>query len=158
MACFDLPLLPLQVETSRSGSAQQDDERGVAVRLRSGLTRGLAVAGLVLTSSMLAPIPAQAAATGYNRCPANRMCVFSGVNGTGTIGYFTAGDANLGDATGPRGLNNTIESVWDRRGDEWCLYNDAGYRGGITLVYSGAKTNIAAAYRNITSSLLSCRA
>jgi hypothetical protein len=127
------------------------------MKLKKTLAQGLAVAGLVAAIGTLGGSPAQAA-TGYNRCPANRMCVFTGVNGTGAIGIFTVGDANLGDSVGPRGLNNNIESAWNRRGDEWALWNDAGYQGGITLFYDGARGNITARYRNITSSLASIRA
>lgn len=104
----------------------------------------------------LGVVPA-GAATGYARCPANRMCVFTGTNGTGAIGIFAVGDANLADAYGPQGLNNTIESVWNRRGSEWALFNDKNYDGGITVVVQGAKTNIPLKFRNITSSLKDVR-
>lgn len=106
------------------------------------------------TSTAVAP-----SVTGWDRCPSGRMCVFTGLHGTGTIGIFRSGDANLGDSNGPSGLNNNIESVWDRNGEEWCLFNDPGYEGGITLVKDGAKGNInPPRYRNITSSLKPCRA
>ena len=47
--------------------------------------------------------PPAAAATGYNRCPEFRMCVFSGLNGSGAIAYFATADGNLADGVGQRG-------------------------------------------------------
>ncbi len=138
-----------------AGGVEANGVSGMTVK--KILAQGMAVAAVVTAMGTLSSAPAQAA-TGYNRCPANRMCVFTGVNGTGAIGIFSVGDANLGDSVGPRGLNNNIESGWNRRGDEWALWNNAGYAGGITLFYDGARGNIAAQYRNITSSLKSIRA
>src|SRR5882757_2655741 len=104
------------------------------------LSRALAVttglASVVASVVALGTVPAQAA-TGFARCPANRFCVFTGINGTGTIAYYTTNDSNLGDSVGPRGMNNNIESVWNRRSSEWGLYNDANYKGGLTLVMVG---------------------
>ena len=119
------------------------------------LKTGLAAAGLLASVAVLVPTPAQAA-TGYDRCPANRLCVFSGVNGSGVIGYFTTGDGNLADTSGPRGLNNNIESAWNRRAEVWCLWNDAGYQGAFGIAYGGSKGNIPAGSRNLTSSLRGC--
>jgi hypothetical protein len=125
------------------------------------LSRALAVttglASAVASVVALGTVPAQAA-TGWARCPANRFCVFSGVNGTGVIAYYTASDANLADSVGPKGMNNNIESVWNRRGSEWGLYNDANYKGGLTLVLVGSKSNIVAKYRNLASSVQDIRA
>jgi hypothetical protein len=117
------------------------------------LIRTLAVTAAAGSIVALGTIPAQAA-TGYARCPANRFCVFTGTNGSGVMAYFNdAGDPNLADSSGPRGMNNNIESIWNRRGSEWGLYNDANYRGGLTLILTGAKGNIEARYRNLATSV-----
>lgn len=117
------------------------------------LIRTLAVTAVVGSVVALGAIPAQAA-TGYARCPANRFCVFTGTNGSGVMAYFNdAGDPNLADSSGPRGMNNNIESIWNRRGSEWGLYNNANYTGGLTLILTGAKGNIEARYRNLATSV-----
>jgi hypothetical protein len=122
------------------------------------LIRTLAVSAAVGSVVALGTIPAQAA-TGYARCPANRFCVFTGTNGSGVMAYFNdAGDPNLADSSGPKGMNNNIESIYNRRGSEWGLYNDANYKGGLTLVLAGAKGNIVAKYRNVATSVQDIRA
>lgn len=123
----------------------------------TSMTIRTAVLGTAVAAvAALGVVPAQAA-TGYDRCPSNRMCVFTGTNGTGAIGIFANGDGDLADSTGPRGLNNNIESVWNRRGSHWALWNDKGYGGNHTLVAPRAKGNIPVAYRNIASSLKDVR-
>ena len=122
------------------------------------LHRALAVS--FLTAAAVTAVPATAeAATGYDRCPPQRFCVFTGPNGTGAIGVFVTGDGNLADRVGPRGLDNDIDSVWNRRpGETWILTNDAGYRGGSTQVSPRAKANIDRPFRNRASSLKNVRA
>ncbi len=121
------------------------------MRIESGLKRVLAVAGVVVSVGALMSVPAEAA-TGYNRCPTNRMCVFTGVNGTGTIGIFASGDADLSDSSGPQGLNNNIESAWNRRGLYLGLYEDTVYTGNRKeYIEAGARRNLS--WPNITSSL-----
>ena len=120
------------------------------------LVRALAATAALTSVVALGTVPAQAA-TGYARCPANRFCVFTGTNGSGVIAYFSANDSNLGDSVGPRGMNNNIESIWNRRSHEWGLYNDTNYRGGLSLVMVGARGNIAARYRNLASSVKDLR-
>ena len=71
------------------------------------LTHSLLAVGVAagLSVTVASQAQAQALATGYARCPANRMCVFAGRDGTGVIGIYTTGDVNLGDnvGKGPRG-------------------------------------------------------
>jgi hypothetical protein len=111
----------------------------------------LAVAGVVVSAVVLTSVPAEAA-TGYDRCPANRMCVFTGLNGAGAIGIFASGDADLSDSSGPQGLNNNIESAWNRRGLYLGLYEDAGYVGNRNqYVLPNSRQNLS--WRNIASSL-----
>jgi hypothetical protein len=89
-------------------------------------TRLLVVASMGAALVAATATPASAA-TGYDRCPDLRMCVFTGPNGTGAIAWFAIADADLGDGVGPQGMNNNIESTWNRSGHTWHLYNGAGY-------------------------------
>jgi hypothetical protein len=131
------------------------------VKLASTLrTRFAAISLATITAAVTLTGTAAAAsdATGYARCPAARFCVFSGVNGGGVIAYFTNGDGDLGDSSGPQGLNNNIESVWNRRsGEVWCLFPNAGYGGAaVAVTYSSQGSNLDTPSRNIMSSLTWC--
>lgn len=121
--------------------------------------RALALTVAIGSLAGLGAIPAQAA-TGYNRCPANRFCVFTGLNGTGVIAIYTKSDPNLGDASGPRGMNNNIESGWNRRSSEWAVMNNVagGADGGGTLFKKGEKGNLPVGNRNKGSSVWDIRA
>jgi hypothetical protein len=100
--------------------------------------------------------PTAHAATGYDRCPANRMCVFSGKNGSGAIGIYQNGDVNLGDSIGATGLNNTIESMRNRTSSKWCFYKDTNYNGQRWVGGPGGGANTVAAATNVISSLKRC--
>ena len=103
-----------------------------------------------------ASAPNAQAATGYDRCPASRMCVFSGRNGSGTIGIYQNGDVNLGDSIGATGLNNTIESMRNRTSGNWCFYKDTNYNGQRWVGGPGGGANTVAAATNVISSLKKC--
>ncbi|HMM96618.1 MAG: peptidase inhibitor family I36 protein [Micrococcales bacterium] len=100
--------------------------------------------------------PTASAATGYARCPANRMCVFTGPNGTGAIGIFRNGDVNLADGVGPVGLNNNIESMRNRTSGYWCFYKDTNYNGYVWRGGPGGGANTIPAATNVISSLKRC--
>lgn len=97
--------------------------------------------------------PANAA---YSDCPSGKFCVWSGPSGTGVIGIFSSGDSNLAIAPGPSGLNNTIESVRNRTGSRWCLWDGAGYTGEVFDITSGFIWDLPAGYDNMVSSLRPC--
>lgn len=83
-------------------------------------------AGVIMTSAIpavaanAATVPGQsasapAAATGYDRCPANHLCIFNGENGTGD--YCTYSEASTADSvTGCNFLQLgwEVRSVWNR--------------------------------------------
>ncbi|MFI1273993.1 peptidase inhibitor family I36 protein [Micromonospora sp. NPDC020751] len=98
-------------------------------------------------------VPAHAA-TGYDRCPQIRMCVFTGPNGSGTMAAFVIGDANLGDSNGPIGMNNNIESFFNNSGHHWDFWDLPGYTGDFrhSEPYVGGK-NFGAGFDNRVSSL-----
>lgn len=115
-------------------------------------TTALALTAAIASVTALGAIPAQAA-TGYNRCPANRFCVFTGPNGSGVIAIYTKSDPNLADVSGPRGMNNNIESAWNRHKWEWALMNEANFRGGGVVYNAGAKGNVPKNLLNKASSV-----
>ena len=104
----------------------------------------------------VASAPTAYAATGYDRCPADRMCVFTGRNGSGAIGIYQNGDVNLGDSVGPAGLNNNIESMRNRTSRNWCFFKDANYNGQSWVGGPGGGANTVAAATNVISSLKRC--
>jgi hypothetical protein len=114
----------------------------------------LLVSASIGAAMVVAAAPPASAATGYARCPDFRMCVFTGPNGSGAIAYFSTGDANLGDTVGPDGMNNDIESIWNRSGHTWNLYDGTGYTGTMWVSYPYVgHNNVVAAAANRVSSL-----
>ena len=82
------------------------------------------------------------------------MCVFTGLNGTGAVAWFVNADADLGDGVGPQGMNNNIESTWNRNGHTWNLYDGPGYTPTMwqSFPFNGPSNTVQAA-RNKVSSL-----
>lgn len=119
--------------------------------------RAAAITGAVAAMAALSVVPSQAA-TGYARCPAGKLCVFTGTGGSGVIGIFSTGDVDLGAAPGPSGLNNNIESVWNRSSSNFGFYPERNYNGGSAdgiseLVPRTAKATFYPEFRNTTSSI-----
>jgi len=126
--------------------------------------------GVLATGALLAAAPAHAAgpkvyaATGedpisiaaYSSCPAARSCTFNNLNGGTPYGSFASGDGDLADSSGPRGLNNSTESVWNRTGQDWCYYDGGGFSGLIFIVGPGFQGNLDPVDRNKVSSLRIC--
>lgn len=119
------------------------------MRLRNVLAATTLAAALTAATA----VPATAA-TGYNRCPQLKMCVFTGPNGSGTMAYFSVGDADLGDSNGPTGMNNNIESFFNNSGHTWYFWDYPGYSGDrrASDPYVGGK-NFGDAWDNRVSSL-----
>jgi hypothetical protein len=85
-----------------------------ATKLVTRLALTAATAAAVTGLSVAAATPAEAAG-GYARCPKGYFCVFAKTHGEGQMAKWKkGGDADLGNKSGPRGLNNDIESVWNR--------------------------------------------
>jgi hypothetical protein len=115
--------------------------------------KSLLVSASVGAAMVVAAAPPASAATGYDRCPNFRMCVFTGPNGSGAIAYFLNGDGNLGDSSGPVGMNNNIESIWNRSGHTWVLFDGVGYTGTMwtSRPYVGGNNVVAAAANRVSS-------
>ncbi|TDB71312.1 peptidase inhibitor family I36 protein [Micromonospora sp. KC721] len=115
--------------------------------------KGLLVSASIGAAMVVAAAPPASAATGYDRCPNFRMCVFTGPNGSGAIAYFSTGDGNLGDSSGPVGMNNDIESIWNRSGHTWELFDGVGFSGTrwVSRPYVGPNNVIPAAANKVSS-------
>jgi len=119
------------------------------MRMRRVLAAMSMAAALLTVTAM----PAYAA-TGYNRCPQFRMCIFTGYNGSGVMAAFAIGDGNLGDSNGPTGMNNNTRSFFNNSGHHWDFWDLPGYDGAIrhSEPYVGGK-NFGAAWVDRVSSL-----
>jgi hypothetical protein len=92
----------------------------------------------------------------FDHCPSNRSCIFAGLNGGHGYGSFATGDGDLADSSGPRGLNNTMESFSNRRGQQWCYYDGGGFNNLIFRVDPFVQGNLIPEHRNRVSSLRAC--
>lgn len=92
----------------------------------------------------------------FDHCPANRSCIFAGLNGGHGYGSFASGDGDLADSSGPTGLNNTMESYSNRRNELWCYYDGGGYSNLIFRVEGLIQGDLIPAHRNRVSSLRKC--
>jgi hypothetical protein len=136
------------------------------------IRRILTLLGGVVAAAALFSAPAQAADTADVRtytaqsdsvstlassdCPASRQCIFNNLNGGRPYGYFASGDGDLADSSGPTGLNNNTESVWNRTSRNWCFYDAGGYNNLIFIVAPGVQTNLVPGDRNRVTSLRIC--
>ncbi|WP_086821356.1 peptidase inhibitor family I36 protein [Allokutzneria sp. NRRL B-24872] len=65
------------------------------------------------------------------------MCLFSGLNGTGTIAAYAQGSQD----TSKQGITKA-PSGWNRTGTQFCAYESTGYRGMATQIHpAGRKGN-----------------
>jgi hypothetical protein len=104
------------------------------------------VAGVVMAGSLFAAAPAVASPASFDQCPANRFCAWTSLNGT-----FTTGVAQL-----PLGIDNNIESGWNRTSTPWCLYDLRDFRNLLLAVAPGEQLNLPGPARNRVSSLRPC--
>ncbi|MER5465685.1 peptidase inhibitor family I36 protein [Streptomyces sp. NPDC002668] len=125
--------------------------REEAVR-KAMMTLG-AAAALALTS--LTATQAQAAtaapAAGYDRCPNGYLCIFDGADGTGSMAWFRSGSPDLRG----QGMDNRTNSVYNRTGGSWSLYDGYGYSGTCFFSIGVGAFNVTGSYNNSFSSLQS---
>lgn len=122
------------------------------MRIRHALyATGAAVA--LVTALGISPAQAATSATGYARCPVNKMCLFTGPNGSGAIAIYSNGDVNMGDNVGPRGMNDNVESMMNRTGSRWAFYTGTKYTGTKYVGGPGGGANVVTALKNKMSSL-----
>jgi hypothetical protein len=136
------------------------------------IRKALIALGGVVAAGALVAAPATATASGptrytaeqsdpisiaaYSSCPAARSCIFNNLNGGTPYGSFATGDGDLADSSGPRGLNNQAESVWNRTGQDWCFYDAGGFNTLIFIVGPGFQGNLLPEDRNKVTSLRAC--
>ncbi|MFK0181367.1 FG-GAP-like repeat-containing protein [Streptomyces xanthochromogenes] len=86
-------------------------------KLRAALVTAAAALGLVATSV----VPAQAA-TGFDRCPQGKFCVFDGADGQGAMASYSTPQRDFGS------WRFKASSVINRTGYEWlCMYSRTNY-------------------------------
>ncbi|MEV0618215.1 peptidase inhibitor family I36 protein [Nonomuraea sp. NPDC050404] len=91
-------------------------------------SRKFGSAGILAAAAFLAMVSAPApatAATPWDRCPHGSLCLFSGADGTGTIGIFKVGAPDLRRF----GLDNNVRSVWNRSPRVAYGYDGFNYTG-----------------------------
>ncbi|WBB64120.1 peptidase inhibitor family I36 protein [Streptomyces sp. WMMC500] len=92
---------------------------------------------------------AQAVADGYDRCPADHYCLFSGLDGTGEMVALQDDTPNLAAV----GMDNRAKSDWNRTGYRINLWSDADYTGCMAVTGVGGKGNFFSSFRDFFSSV-----
>ena len=88
------------------------------ISFRAALVTAAAALGLIATSVA----PAQAA-TGFDRCPKGRFCVFDGRDGQGAMASYTSPQSDLG------AWRTKASSVYNRTGYQYfCMYSRTNYQ------------------------------
>lgn len=116
--------------------------------MRKSVFRTLAIGAATTLAFAATTVNAQAA-TGYDRCPSGYFCIFSGLDGQGTIAYFQYGSNNLAQ----QGIDNAASSTWNRHAQAFALCDGYNKVGQLWDVFQGAKTNLAASVDNRASSV-----
>lgn len=120
---------------------------------RQPLLRTAVVATAALVALVASPQPAKAA-TGWDRCPANTMCVFEHANGQGHYAYFSSGASNLANPIGGFVFNDRITSIWNRHPYGFCVNRDANWQTPMFVAVGRSRPfNIPTAYNDRISSL-----
>jgi len=108
--------------------------------------QALLAAGAITALTFLPALPAQAA-TGYDRCPDNHYCMFSGLDGGGDIVAVQGDVANLG------AMNDHGKSDWNRT-DSWIhLNSEVDFAGCEAVTAPRDKGNFFSTYRDFFGSL-----
>ncbi|MGW6446264.1 peptidase inhibitor family I36 protein [Lentzea sp. NPDC055074] len=133
------------------------------IRKTMTVLAGAAFAAALVTSPANAAAPAapmgeqaEVGTAAWSACPAARMCIWTGLDGNGGIGIFQVGDGDLGDSSGPRGLNNATESGWNRTSQTWCFYDGTSYSSLLGTMAPGERYNWHPTKRNKVTSLRVC--
>jgi hypothetical protein len=74
------------------------------------------------------------AATGWDRCPKNRFCIFEHPNGQGKYAYFNGNHDNLANPIGGFNFNDKASSIWNRTAYGFGLWRDKNQKahlGGV---------------------------
>ncbi|MFI6364139.1 peptidase inhibitor family I36 protein [Nocardia sp. NPDC050630] len=88
--------------------------------------------------------------TGYDRCPTDWVCLFTGSEGTGKMSLFTTGSPNLAD----QHIDAAAISVFNRTGKIATLYAARDYHGETYTVAKTAKGDLPAEWRGKARSII----
>ncbi|WTX00792.1 peptidase inhibitor family I36 protein (plasmid) [Streptomycetaceae bacterium NBC_01309] len=100
--------------------------------------KSVAIAATVAGIATLGVASPAQAATGFDRCPEGRFCLFSQLNGQGTIAYFQWGAPDLR----PYGVDGHAYSVWNRANRYFNVYSGYNYAPLTSNSEPGDKSNI----------------
>ncbi|MFI6323128.1 peptidase inhibitor family I36 protein [Nonomuraea sp. NPDC050556] len=105
----------------------------------------------IAAAAVLSSVPAQAAATGYDRCHAGYYCMFSGLDGTGDIIEIQSDTPDLAALN----MASRGKSDWNRTSSLIHLYSEANYQGcsAVTGTGAGAKGNFYITFRDYFNSV-----
>lgn len=117
----------------------------MAKRLRAGVLVAAAAAAVL---GVATATPAQAA-SGYDRCPTGSYCIFSGLDGGGTMVALTASAPDLRT----QGIDKQGKSDWNRTSSNIWLYSDYDYGGCAALTSPGGKGNYFSSFQDFFSSV-----
>ncbi|MFI8187418.1 peptidase inhibitor family I36 protein [Streptomyces sp. NPDC085946] len=117
-----------------------------------GLTVKTAVVAAAIASTAVLAAPGTASADPkdgiVSSCAEGMICFFDGHNLTGDVmQLFPVDTPNIGWA-----WNDRAGSVWNRSGDELCIWTDADYNGRSYLIPAGATQELLFLYDNAVSS------
>jgi hypothetical protein len=112
------------------------------------LRAAVLVAATAAALGAVTAAPAQAA-SGYDRCPNGSYCMFSGLDGGGTIVTLTANAPDLRT----QGIDKLGKSDWNRTGQNIWLYSDYDYGGCAALTSPAGKGNFFSSFRDFFSSV-----
>lgn len=113
--------------------------------------RALAAVPLALAAAVLPSAATAQAADGYDRCPADHYCMFSGLDGTGDMIALTGNTPDLAAL----GMDDRGKSDWNRTASTIYLWSDANYTGCTATTSAGptGKGNFYPDYRDFFSSV-----
>ncbi|MGA8114424.1 MAG: peptidase inhibitor family I36 protein [Actinocatenispora sp.] len=114
----------------------------MAKKFRIGLLVLASAVGLAIAS------PAQAA-SGYDRCPDNYYCMFSGLDGSGDMVTFQSSNPDLRTVN----MDKRARSDWNRTGSSVWLNSDYNYAGCDALTSAGSQGNLFSSFQNYFSSV-----
>ena len=117
-------------------------------------TTSALIAGVVMAGSLLSAAPAVASpvsTASYNQCALNRFCLWTGPNATGLFASFTRGANEL-----PAGVDNNVESFYNRTDVPWCLYDGRNYKELLAVVAPNSLGNLPESVGDRVSSLRPC--
>lgn len=122
---------------------------------------GVAAAGAVVAAPASAAQDAHrydstVSVKAWSDCPNGRSCIFAELGGGRPFAHFATGDGDLADSSGPRGMNNRTQSVWNRTGRDWCYYDAGGFNDLIFIVGPGFQGDLLREHRKRVTSLRPC--